>query len=264
MAATRGHVRAGTERSVPSAVHLSFAEQVCLSLIVHGVSHGWALGTELAPGGDIGRVWTLSRPLTYRAIDGLVDKDLVARRGQTPGQGPDRLVLGPTSRGRRVARHWLDAPIRHLRDVRTELLVKVLLRRRAGLDTDAFLAAQRDQFEATIDALTSSSADDDLVAVWRRESARAVRRFLDQALQRADRHPAAEPELRLSARNQLRAQVAAVQQGEVMATIKATLGDGQPLTAAITRDAVRDLDLAPGDKVLMVIKSTEVMVANAP
>ena len=45
-------------------------------------------------------------------------------------------------------------------------------------------------------------------------------------------------------------------------TIKATLGDGQPLTAAITKDAAKELDLVPGDAVLVIVKSTEVMVAK--
>ena len=43
---------------------------------------------------------------------------------------------------------------------------------------------------------------------------------------------------------------------------KARLGDGQTLTAAITREAVESLDLVPGDAVLLVVKSTEVMVAK--
>ena len=47
-----------------------------------------------------------------------------------------------------------------------------------------------------------------------------------------------------------------------MATIEAALGDGQPLTAAITKDASTDLDLAPGDPVMVIIKSTEVIVAT--
>ena len=36
-----------------------------------------------------------------------------------------------------------------------------------------------------------------------------------------------------------------------MSTVKAVLGDGQPLTAAITKDAAADLDLAPGDAVVV-------------
>ncbi len=68
--------------------------------------------------------------------------------------------------------------------------------------------------------------------------------------------------MRLSARNQLRGSITAVHHGEVMSTVKAVLGDGQPLTAAITKDAAEDLDLAPGDAVVMIVKSTEVMVAK--
>jgi len=162
----------------------------------------------------------------------------------------------------------------HLRDVRTELLVKLALRARMGRDNEPLLAAQQTRFEPFIDLLTSADsrdrgadgagAGDDLVDLWRRESARAVRRFLDQALAPPPQ-PLTQPlELRLSARNQLRATVVSVQRDEVMSTVKAILGDGQALTAAITKDAVRDLDLAPGDAVVMVVKSTEMMIAKGP
>ena len=89
-----------------------------------------------------------------------------------------------------------------------------------------------------------------------------MRRFLDQALHPAARPTATKPELRLSARNQLRATLTDVHHGEVMSTVKAVLGDGQPLTAAITKDAAADFDLAPGDPVMVIIKSTEVIVAT--
>ena len=68
--------------------------------------------------------------------------------------------------------------------------------------------------------------------------------------------------MRISARNQLQATVSVVTHGEVMSTVKATLGDGQTITAAITKESVADLELAPGDKVIVVIKSTEVMLAK--
>lgn len=241
---------------------LSLAEHVCLTLIVQGVSHGWALGTLLALDGEVGRMWTLSRPLTYRAIDGLVDRRLITRGGQAAGRGRARVILAATPAGRKRSRQWLDEPVQHLRDVRTELLVKLFLRKRVGLDNEPLLAAQQQIFEPTIAALTSSHADDDFVDVWRRESARAVRRFLDQA-QRSPAEPTVvKPEFRLSARNQIRSVITAVHHGEVMSTVKAVLGDGQPLTAAITKEAATSLDLAPGDPVLMVIKSTEVMLAK--
>ncbi len=240
----------------------SVAEYVCLSLIEQGISHGWAVGTMLGAEGEIGRIWTLSRPLTYRAIDQLVEKKLVLRKGGTPSHGRERVLLTPTAKGRRVATQWLDAPVQHLRDVRTELLLKLALRNRAGLGNEGLLAAQQEVFEPAIDTLTSTQGVDDLTVLWRRESARAVRRFLEQALRRMEIPRAAGVDLRLSARNQMQGTIAAIHHGEIMATVKAVLKDGQALTAAITRDAVDELDLVPGDDVVMIVKSTEVMVAK--
>ena len=242
---------------------LSTAELVCLSLVVQRVSHGWALGTLLLPDGEIGRVWSLSRPLTYRAIEGLVDKHLVTRQEQVTGHGRDRLLLTATAAGRRMARQWLDSPVEHLRDVRTELLVKLCLRDRVGLDATDLLVRQRERFEPVIEALTSADEGDSVVALWRRESASAVRRFLDRALEPIGRAEATKSDLRLSARNQLQATVASVHRGEVMASVKATLGNGQTLTATITREAIDDLDLAAGDAVVMIVKATEVIVAKS-
>ena len=248
--------------SAPSPGDLPLAERVCLTLITQHVAHGWALGTLLAPDGEVGRVWSLSRPLTYRAIDGLVDKGLITRRGQAAGRGRDRVILAATPAGRRLAKRWLDEPVQHLRDVRTELLVKLLLRSRVGLDNEPLLTAQQQVFSSTIDVLTSTHPDDDLVDLWRRESARAVRRFLDHALHPVDQPSARSAELKLSARNQLHGSITNIHHGEVMSTVNAILGDGQPVTAAITKDAATDLDLAPGDPVVVIVKSTEVIVAK--
>jgi molybdopterin-binding protein len=242
---------------------LSLAEHVCLALIAHGTSYGWGLGTVLAPEGELGRIWSLTRPLTYRAIDGLVAKGVVTRKGPVSGRGRERVPLAVTASGRRIASKWLDTPVDHLRDVRTELLVKLVLRQRVGLDNTPLLLAQQQRFEEPIEALTATHRDDDLVELWRRESARAVRRFLEQALEPIAARPPGKPAMRLSARNQLRGTVTAVRHGDVMSTIHAVLGDGQPLTAAITKDAAQELDLTSGDTVLVVIKSTEVMVAKA-
>ena len=247
----------------------NLAEHVCLVLVTQGITHGWAIGTLLAPDGELGRIWTLSRPLTYRAIDGLIERGFVARHGTAAGAGRDRTVLEPTAGGRRAAAAWLDEPVAHVRQIRIELLLKLALRQRADLDIEPLLAAQEAVLVPAIDALTTTGRDDDLVDLWRRESARAARRFLVAALElRAPNHdqelrPERRPEMRLSARNQLRATVEVVTHGEVMSTVKVVLPDGQHLTAAITKDAAVDLDLARGDDVLVVVKSTEVMIAKS-
>jgi molybdate transport system regulatory protein len=68
--------------------------------------------------------------------------------------------------------------------------------------------------------------------------------------------------MQLSTRNQLRATVREVEEGTVMATVKVQLGDGQTITAAITREAVQDLSLAAGDEVTVLVKATEVMLGK--
>lgn len=242
---------------------LSLAEHVCLALVVQRVSHGWAIGSLLAPTGEVGRVWSLSRPLTYRAVETLCTKGLVDRRGPAERHGRERALLTATAAGRRAGAAWLDAPVEHLRDVRTELLVKLVLRARAGLDAAPLLAAQEAAFAPVIDALIGG-AGGDVVDVWRREHARAVRRFLAEAQRVARGAPVAAPgrDLRLSARNQLPARVLAVRRGQLLASVKATVVDGGTVTAMITEEACDDLDLAAGDDVVLVVKATEVMVAK--
>jgi molybdate transport system regulatory protein len=66
----------------------------------------------------------------------------------------------------------------------------------------------------------------------------------------------------LSIRNQIPGTVIAVTTGEVMAAVKVRLDGGQEITAAITRESVRDLDLAAGTAVHALVKSTEVSLAT--
>ena len=68
--------------------------------------------------------------------------------------------------------------------------------------------------------------------------------------------------MKLSARNQLAGQIVTVEHGAVMSTVVIRLEGGQDVVAAITRDSAQGLELAEGDQVLAVIKSTEVMVAK--
>jgi molybdate transport system regulatory protein len=53
-----------------------------------------------------------------------------------------------------------------------------------------------------------------------------------------------------------------VEHGAVMSTVVIRLDGGQEVVAAITKDSAEGLELAEGDEVLAVIKSTEVMVAK--
>lgn len=168
----------------PADAPLRIGDYACLAAVAEGAEHGWAVGSLLARTGDVGRVWSLSRPLTYRSIDLLVDRRLLSRRGTAQGRGGERALLQITAAGRRTLADWLDTPVEHLRDVRTELLLKLVLRERAGVSNGPLLEAQRAQFADVIDRLTGDRGDLDVVGRWRMESARAVARFLDGALGR--------------------------------------------------------------------------------
>ena len=155
--------------AVPS---LSLADHVCLAVIAERRTHGWAVVKLLAPDGEIGRIWSLSRALTYRSIDRLVEFGLVDR-----SESGRRAELRITPAGRRRRRTWLERPVEHLRDLRTEFLLKLELCRRSGIDSGALIASQRVQLAPAIAALTDGQPAD-AVALWRHESARGAARFL--------------------------------------------------------------------------------------
>ena len=155
----------------------SLTEWVVLGLLAEVPAHGFALARLLARGGEVGRVWAASRPLVYRAIDQLAADGLIEPVRTESGAGPPRTVHKATGAGRRSLRRWLGHPVAHPREVRAELLVKLLLLERAGKPTAPLLQAQRDEFAGLFEA-TEGSAADDSVSRWRAEQATAIERFL--------------------------------------------------------------------------------------
>jgi molybdate transport system regulatory protein len=67
---------------------------------------------------------------------------------------------------------------------------------------------------------------------------------------------------RLSARNRLKAEVVEIQKGPIASEVKMRLGRSGVLTSIISNEAVEELGLKPGDRVIAIIKATEVIVAK--
>lgn len=156
-------------------------EWACLGILAERPAHGWAVAARLRPAGDIGRVWQLSRPLTYRAIDQLTQRGWIEPVAEERGTaGPNRTILAPTRRGRARLRSWLRTPVEHQRDLRSELLLKLVFAERLGISLDDMLARQRAIVDAHAAALVAASEADpgDVVALWRAESTRTAQRFL--------------------------------------------------------------------------------------
>ena len=66
--------------------------------------------------------------------------------------------------------------------------------------------------------------------------------------------------MKMSARNRLAGTVTAVKKGAVMAQVTVDIGGGNTVTSAIFVDSAEDLGIKVGDKVLAVVKSTDVMI----
>lgn len=67
--------------------------------------------------------------------------------------------------------------------------------------------------------------------------------------------------MEISARNQLPGVVQSLKLGTVMAEVVVKVGD-QEIVAAITRGSVESLGIKEGDRVVAVVKATEVMIAK--
>ncbi len=68
--------------------------------------------------------------------------------------------------------------------------------------------------------------------------------------------------LKLSARNNFKGKVIAVEKGIITAKVKIEVKGPTIVTAVITKDAVEDLDLKVGDEVTAIVKSTEVLIGK--
>jgi len=68
--------------------------------------------------------------------------------------------------------------------------------------------------------------------------------------------------MKTSARNQFTGTVTSLKLGGVMADVTIDIGNGQQMSAVITRESAERLGLAEGKAVIAMVKATEVIVAT--
>ncbi len=66
--------------------------------------------------------------------------------------------------------------------------------------------------------------------------------------------------MKLNARNIFRGTIESVEEGIITAKVKIRVEAPVTVTAVITKEAVKDLELKRGDKASAVIKATEIMI----
>ena len=163
---------------------LSLNGWAVLTLLVDdGPLHGFALSRLLEKGTDIGQAWSVSRPLVYRALDQLEAASLVRAGTVGPGDGgPNRQPFRATASGRRAANAWRWAPVTHRRDVRAELMLKLVLAERSSLDSSDLLRNQLAVFARQQADPSAAGPPGGVLAVWRQELSLAIERTLTTLL----------------------------------------------------------------------------------
>jgi molybdate transport system regulatory protein len=66
--------------------------------------------------------------------------------------------------------------------------------------------------------------------------------------------------MNISARNQLKGKIVSIQEGTVNGMVALKTDGGDTFTSTISKEAVKELGLAPGKEAIAVIKATEVMI----
>jgi DNA-binding PadR family transcriptional regulator len=173
---------------------LSVPEWLVLTVLSQQPQHGFAVAQLTAPDGEIGRVWHIPKAVVYRAIGRLLEIGLIEPEGTEPGLGPQRTVYAAVPAGQSAAQRWLRTPVDHVRDIRSQLLLKLALLDRAGEDPADLLRMQRKVLEPIASAMTAKSevrgrtrdqaegaagGFEEILIAWRKATALAALDFLD-------------------------------------------------------------------------------------
>ena len=178
----------------PPRTKPSLAEWAALGLLCESPGHGWSLARAFGAEGEIGRVLTVPRALVYRALAQLRELGLAeVRETATSELGPARTTVGATRRGRAAFKRWLDAPVEHVRDLRSELMLKLLFLERVSGDPEPLLEAQAAILARTERSLerqvAAAEGFDATLALWRLSTGRAALAFVEGLRDRRTAEP---------------------------------------------------------------------------
>jgi DNA-binding PadR family transcriptional regulator len=174
---------------------LSLTEGLVLCLVSEGPTYGLILAGLLAPDGSLGKIWSVPKGVVYYTLQQLELLGLVRMTGeQRTGPGRARSFCEVTPAGRAAAEAWLRVPVDHVRDVRSELMVKLALHDRAGSDSRPLVRAQLARLApaaaALEERLRTATGFERTMVLWRHEAMTVTTQFL-AALAARRRHPPA-------------------------------------------------------------------------
>jgi DNA-binding PadR family transcriptional regulator len=176
--------------TVPTALDsgLGPGSWAVLGVLAEAPAHGFGVARRLEPAATIGQVWTMSKTRVYRALAELAARGLIEPAGTAPSErGPERELYAPTARGRALLEAWLSEPVAHVREIRTELLLKLALLFDREASAESLLRSQRLQIEPLLedltDALSAARGFQATVLRYRVETARSALMFVEQCIE---------------------------------------------------------------------------------
>jgi DNA-binding PadR family transcriptional regulator len=173
---------------------LSLTEGLVLCLVSEGPTYGLILAGLLAPDGSPGQIWSVPKGVVYYTLQQLEFLGLIRMTPeQRTGSGRARSFCEITPAGRAAAQTWLRLPVDHVRDVRSELMVKLALHDRTGSDSRPLVRAQLARLApaaiALEDRLRTATGFERTMVLWRHEAMTVTMQFLTALAARRRRPP---------------------------------------------------------------------------
>jgi len=170
----------GPQRHGPSPLQFAI-----LGLLHDQPAHGYDLQRVFSLDGDLNGVVPVGQPALYAALKDLAARTLVVGVESRDGVRPPRTVYSLTPIGEHEFDEWSRTPVRRLRQVRLDFLLKVYFARRRGERelralVDAQIKACHDYLSALEEQAGALSPDDFayLVVESRTSAARSTLNWL--------------------------------------------------------------------------------------
>jgi PadR family transcriptional regulator AphA len=138
---------------------LGAADHALLGLLRLGPRHGYELAPYFVSDGTLGLVCTLGVSRLYSLLHTLEELGLVHAESSVVSGGPPRKVFSLTEAGTGTFEAWLDQPIRRLRQIRQDFLLKLYFSQQLPAhNTTALIDRQLAVSRAVADELAASVA----------------------------------------------------------------------------------------------------------
>jgi DNA-binding PadR family transcriptional regulator len=139
---------------------LSSAEYAILGVLRERPMHGYEIARRFAADLDLGLALPLDMSNVYAMLKDLQEQGLIEGRRETVGLRPPRTVFSLTPEADAQFLHWIEEPVGRLREVRSDLLLKLYFCRAISTAcTTRLLDAQIEVCRAYTDRLERLAAE---------------------------------------------------------------------------------------------------------